>query len=61
MGDSDFKLSKLTNIESEDGDNVYNVHDVVVDQAAEDGAGNQCLPDTIPSNILGIRRFQGRK
>ena len=38
-----------------DIDNVHNVQDSVVDQAAADGAGNQGLPHIIPSNVSGIR------
>ena len=59
MRDFNSKLCEYTDSESEDG--VDNVKDVVIDQAAEDDARQHGPPDTIPSNISGIRRFLGRK
>ena len=56
--DFDSEVSEFTDSESEDDvDNVHNVQNVVVDLAAENDAGNQGPPDTIPSNISSIRRF----
>ena len=52
MTDWDCELSKFSDSRSKDNaDNVHNIQDAVIDQAAEDGAGNQGPPDTIPSNI----------
>ena len=57
--DSDFKLSKFNNSESEDNvDNVHNVQDEAVDQAAEDGAGNQGL---LVHTVKHFRIYQVRK